>query len=106
MTSQRIQRPERSNGFELSSDQLLFTTAEAADVLRVGRTTVYALINSGELRPVHIGRTCRISRGELDRYVSRLDSMWASSSMGITPSLVGQVRTQDESGSGPPQNAA
>jgi excisionase family DNA binding protein len=106
MTTQRIQRTERSKGFELSSDQLLFTTEEAAEVLRVGRTTVYALIKSGELRPVHIGRACRISRGELDRYVARLDSMWASSSMAITPSLVGPACTEEESGSGPPQNAA
>ncbi|WP_456598922.1 helix-turn-helix domain-containing protein [Blastococcus sp. SYSU DS0616] len=58
----------------MSSDRLLLTTEEAADVLRVGRTTVYALIKEGELRPVHIGRSCRISRAELERYVSRLDS--------------------------------
>ncbi|MDT0278162.1 helix-turn-helix domain-containing protein [Blastococcus goldschmidtiae] len=57
-----------------SSDRLLLTTEEAADVLRVGRTTVYALIKVGQLRPVHIGRSCRISRAELERYVSRLDA--------------------------------
>ena len=53
---------------------LLLTTEEAADVLRIGRTTVYALIKEGQLRPVHIGRSCRISRAELERYVSRLDT--------------------------------
>jgi excisionase family DNA binding protein len=53
---------------------LLLTTAEAADVLRVGRTTVYALIKDGQLRPVHIGRSCRISRAEVERYVNRLDT--------------------------------
>jgi excisionase family DNA binding protein len=53
---------------------LLLTTDEAADVLRVGRTTVYALIKGGQLRPVHIGRSCRISRAELERYVNRLDA--------------------------------
>ncbi len=60
--------------FALCPDQLLFTTSEAARVLRVGRTTVYALIGSGELRPVHIGRSCRVLRGELERYVARLDT--------------------------------
>jgi excisionase family DNA binding protein len=51
----------------------LFTVEEAADLLRLGRTTIYALIRAGDIRPVHIGRCCRVSRGELDRYVTRLD---------------------------------
>jgi excisionase family DNA binding protein len=57
-----------------NANQLLLTTDEAADVLRVGRTTVYSLIKEGQLRPVHIGRSCRISRAELERYVNRLDA--------------------------------
>ncbi len=56
------------------SDALLLTPEEAATVLRVGRTTVYALIKAGDLRPVHIGRSCRISRAELERYVRRLEA--------------------------------
>jgi len=51
---------------------LLLTPEEAARVLRVGRTTVYALMKAGELRPVHIGRSCRLPRAELERYVARL----------------------------------
>jgi excisionase family DNA binding protein len=74
MTAQPINLHERSTGYSLAPDQLLFTTEEAAEVLRVGRTTVYARIRSGEVRPVHIGRSCRISRHELDRYVARLDT--------------------------------
>src|SRR3954468_2143645 len=57
----------------VSSDPLLLTPEEAATLLRVGRTTVYALMKAGELRPVHIGRSCRISHAELERFVSRLD---------------------------------
>ncbi len=56
------------------SDALLLTPEEAATVLRVGRTTVYALIKAGDLRPVHIGRSCRISRAELERYVQHLQA--------------------------------
>jgi excisionase family DNA binding protein len=58
----------------LASDPLLLTPEEAADVLSVGRTTIYALMKIGELRPVHIGRSCRLSRAELERYVRRLES--------------------------------
>lgn len=75
MTTAPTDHQSPSERFAFTSDQLLFTVDEAADLLRLGRTTLYALIRSGEIRPVHIGRCCRVSRGELDRYVSRLDSV-------------------------------
>src|SRR5215212_594838 len=57
-----------------AGDALLLTPEEAARALRVGRTTLFALMKAGELRPVHIGRSCRLSRAELERYVSRLQT--------------------------------
>ena len=57
-----------------SSDALLLTPEEAARVLRVGRTTVYALLKAGDLHPVHIERSCRLSRAELERYVDQLEA--------------------------------
>lgn len=59
---------------QLLRDVLLVTPEEAAALLRVGRTTVYALMKGDELRPVHIGRSCRVSRAELERYVVGLTS--------------------------------
>jgi excisionase family DNA binding protein len=56
----------------LADDALLVTPEEAAKLLRVGRTTVYALMKVGDLRPVHIGRSCRLSGAELERYVNGL----------------------------------
>ena len=57
-----------------ADEQLLYTVEEAARVLNIGRTTIYALIKGGRLRPVYIGRCCRITRAELCRFVARLDS--------------------------------
>ena len=69
MTTHVVTRPT-----EYSSEQLMLTVPEAARVLRVGRSTIYVLMNNGSLRAVHIGRAVRISRAELERYVERLDA--------------------------------
>ena len=53
------------------NESLLLTPEEAARLLRIGRTTVYALMKAGDLRPVHIGRSCRLARAGLERYVNR-----------------------------------
>ena len=66
--------PQRARDV-MASDRLLLTAEEAANVLRIGRTTVYALMKSGELRPVHIGRSCRIPQAEVERYVRRLQAL-------------------------------
>ena len=58
----------------MAADRLLLTPGEAAKVLRIGRTTVYALMKCGELRAVHIGRSCRTSQAEVARYVRQLDA--------------------------------
>jgi excisionase family DNA binding protein len=53
----------------LAHSRLLLTAEEAATVLRIGRTTVYALMKADDLHQVHIGRSCRLARAELERYV-------------------------------------
>ena len=68
-----MSNPERLRGV-LSSDPLLLTPEEAAKLLRIGRTTIYALMKTGDLHPVHIGRSCRLSRADLERYVRRLET--------------------------------
>jgi excisionase family DNA binding protein len=53
---------------------LLVSVNEAAGFLGVGRTTIYELVNRGELRPVHIGRALRFPFTELERFVEALRS--------------------------------
>jgi excisionase family DNA binding protein len=53
-------------------NKLLLTTGEAAEVLGVGRTTVYELLNAGLVESVRIGRARRIPRAALVVYVDRL----------------------------------
>ena len=77
--------PERLQDV-LASNPPLRTPEEAATVLRVGRTTIYALMRGGDLRPVHIGGSCRLPRMELERYVRCLEI-----SSNTAPSPTGQL---------------
>lgn len=48
----------------------LYSLREAADLLGVGRTTMYELINGGKLKVTRVGlRGIRISDAELTRYI-------------------------------------
>ena len=62
------------NDEDFTDEQLLLTTVQAARVLGIGRTSVYALMKEGLLHPVHVGRSCRISWGELERFIACLES--------------------------------
>ena len=80
-----------------ASDSLLLTPEEAAKLLRVGRTTVYGLMKTGDLRPVHIGRSCRLTRAELERYVARLQTP-AQAAPGACHRGRSQLKTANRSG--------
>jgi excisionase family DNA binding protein len=53
---------------------LLLTVEEAAERLGIGRTTMFALIRSGDVESVRIGRLRRIRPAALEAYTSRLAS--------------------------------
>ena len=42
---------------------------EVAEVLRIARSRAYELVGSGEIPSVRIGRSVRVSRKELDRWL-------------------------------------
>lgn len=52
--------------------KFLLRVSEAADQLSLSRSKVYELIASGEIAVVKIGKSARIERQELERFVARL----------------------------------
>lgn len=54
--------------------RLLYRVEEAAEILALGRSTVYELLATGQLKSIKVGRACRITASELDRFVEELGS--------------------------------
>jgi excisionase family DNA binding protein len=52
-------------------DSLLLTVPEAARVLTIGRSTLYALIAEREIETIHIGRSCRVPAEAVRDFVER-----------------------------------
>jgi excisionase family DNA binding protein len=53
-------------------DPMLVTVEEAAEILRIGRTTAYELVMGGKLQSVKVGRRRLVVRQGIQRYVSEL----------------------------------
>lgn len=54
-------------------DRLLYKPEEAAEVLALGRSTVYELMAEGALKYVKRGRSRRIRRSDLEAFVNALE---------------------------------
>ncbi|MEY9887499.1 excisionase family DNA binding protein [Catenulispora sp. MAP5-51] len=55
-----------------STEPLVYTIYEAASALRISRTKIYELLDSGEIDSIHIGRSRKIPADELRAYIDRL----------------------------------
>lgn len=53
------------------NDYEVMTAYEAMDYLGVGENTLYKLLNSGQLGAFKIGKTWKIPRKELDKYIDK-----------------------------------
>jgi excisionase family DNA binding protein len=53
-------------------ERVLLTVEEAAGRLGIGRTTAFALVKSGEIASVQIGRLRRVSADAVSEYAARL----------------------------------
>jgi excisionase family DNA binding protein len=58
----------------MTTEPLLYEFIEAGALLRVGRTTIYGLVDRDELRAVKIGRRSLITAESLRAYVDRLSA--------------------------------
>ena len=50
---------------------LVFTVAEAADKLRIGRTTLYGLISSNKITYIKVGGLTRFRLKDLEKYLDK-----------------------------------
>ncbi|MGW5394752.1 helix-turn-helix domain-containing protein [Streptomyces sp. NPDC003952] len=55
-------------------DRVLCTVEVAAELLSLGRSTVYELMASGLLPFVKLGRARRIRRADIDKFAAQLPS--------------------------------
>jgi len=63
-------------------DKLLLKPAEAAEILGIARSRTYALIASGELPSVRIGKSVRVPLEALHEWIERLPSSYKASNDG------------------------
>ena len=63
--------------------RILYPTEEAAEQIGMGLTFTRALIKSGELRSVKVGRARRVPAEALHEYARRLDAEQNGGSAGV-----------------------
>ena len=63
---------------------ILFTVEEVADILHIGRSTVFNLIKEKKIQSVKLGRSRRVPVDAMKAYV---DSLLAESSAGQSASM-------------------
>lgn len=49
---------------------LTLTVAEAGEVLRIGRSSTYALVRCGRLRSIRVGKMIRVPRDAIVEFLS------------------------------------
>lgn len=55
-----------------TAPRVMLTPEQAAEAIGVGRTTMFALIKSGEIESVRIGRLRRVPLASIEAYTNRL----------------------------------
>lgn len=61
--------PQNSRAIAMEDLPLVMTPAEAAQALGIGRNSIYALLRSGELGSIRVGKLIKIPRAALEEYL-------------------------------------
>jgi excisionase family DNA binding protein len=72
--SSAVRQTTKELDVTLATERLLLRPEEVAGILGVGRTKVFELIRTGELRSIKLGRSRRVSTEAVASYVRRLDN--------------------------------
>ena len=64
-----IELPRRRRGESSPQPRLLLRIEEVADMLGIGRSTVFEMVAAGELPVVRIRRATRIPRDQLEEWI-------------------------------------
>jgi len=56
----------------MNQPHVMLTVEQAAEAIGIGRTTMFALVKSGDIESVLIGRLRRIHPAAIDNYLERL----------------------------------
>ena len=59
---------------QTTAPRMMLTPEQAAEALGIGRTTIFALIKSGEIESIRIGRLRRVPADAIKAYTSRLST--------------------------------
>lgn len=59
-------------------ESLLYKVPEACALLQLPRSSLYRLLQEGELTAVHLGRAVRIPRTSIEAFVARLEAREAA----------------------------
>jgi excisionase family DNA binding protein len=55
-----------------SDRTILLTIRDTCELLGIGRSTLYRLIDRGEIPVIHIGRAVRLRRSDVDAWIDQL----------------------------------
>jgi len=62
-------------GVVMNELPILFTANQVAKIMGISRSQVYVLLNKGLLGSVHIGRSRRITRAQVDEFIADLSAV-------------------------------
>lgn len=65
-TSDKVTAPQQF----INTDKLL-KASEVAKILQISRSMVYRMISRNEIPTIHIGKTVRVRRVDLDEFINR-----------------------------------